>query len=1093
MLRGPGAWLGAAATVATGLGFHALCATGYTSALGEARIAPRYLVHAIGTAALLVAVVGLVLNVAAASARDRTGGLEDVVGSRPVGNLVLLAGRCVAQVLFVWLAVVSPLAMVQLAGLWGTWSGIGVDGYEPVSFAAFALLDTPVWLAFWCSLALLAGEVARRRLAACATVLAVWAVAVWGLFQTPQHLVPAAVGLQGFAAVASDLMPRASEPLLLRHLCTVAFAAGAVVVAAAIRRRPDSAAPWRRAAVGAALAGTGLLGIAGLLIWAEAGVEQRAAWAAVHTESRLQQRADVERAAVAVRIDAPGRLEVESELTLAMRGARADELLLALNPGMSIHGLTLGGKSVEFVHEQGLVRVRPTRPLPADEPVVLWIGAAGRPDPRFAYLDSPLDPSRRAVGDSLLPFLGTEASLYEDGFVALMPGIRWLPLPGANVGAEAPERSDFFIATVEVDVPGGWLVAGPGARAECASAVKRSCFRFEPTVPVPDVALVAAPFERSAIEVDGVAYEFLGRSGQADLSGVDEAHARAMVASVSGSAAWAGLPYPYRGFSLVVVPHVLRTYGGGWRMPSLQSMPAMMLIKEDAYPWLYDDDLRDRHWLGVFAHLARHFARDFTAGDVASAYGNLLRFQTVAGGDAAAHTQPLIDALLQVAQPPLLRVVESAGFSVHLLDTRPTLLAAATGDVSSVGDRVRRELDRPRTWELALAPQRTGRTDDPQAALSAATLRARLHARAMVDLVGDERIRELLRALRDGHAGGRFTAQELESLARGIDPLLGRMLGDWRKFGDAPGFVVSPAAVQRLSDDARGRPRYQIRAHVRNNEAGPGVVRLWCFTPSPYDPRTPPCHAVARVPGHQSVAVGIVADGPPEAIAVDTYLARNRGTVHLHVPDFDPLESVVAEPFVGAKPSLWHPVDQGIVVDDLDEGFAVETDGEFRGIGWPVPPVAVELDRGLPVYGNEDQRKKAASGDIGWARETSRWSWGRYRRTHARCSGAAGQRAVFSAELPRAGRWRLSYHVPGRLVRGFANAGAYEGLGLYAFGLASREEEFTVLFDAEASEPGWNHVGDFDLPAGSVRLTVTGANAVPRLLLADAVRWDRLD
>ena len=47
-------------------------------------------------------------------------------------------------------------------------------------------------------------------------------------------------------------------------------------------------------------------------------------------------------------------------------------------------------------------------------------------------------------------------------------------------------------------------------------------------------------------------------------------------------------------------------------------------------------------------------------------------------------------------------------------------------------------------------------------------------------------------------------------------------------------------------------------------------------------------------------------------------------------------------------------------------------------------------------------------------------------------------------------------------------------------------------FDGAASEFGWNNLGEFDLPAGEVRLEV-GNTTTGRLVLADAIRWRPAD
>ena len=1095
----PHTWLLAALAAATGVGIFALHSAVQPVSFGDG-VPVRHLIHPIGTTVLLVAVFGLILNVADAVGRDRETRLDNLIGSRPVGSFVVLAGRVVAQVLVAWLAVLAAIAATVIFEATVRPFGADAGGFEPVSTAAFALLDAPLWLAFWCSLTVLAGEILGRRLHVCGVVLVVLAAAVWGLLQTPYYLVSAVTGVHGFATIASDLMPRfADEALLLRHACTVLVAVGFVAIAAAICRRRNGILEWRGLVAGTALVNVGAVGVLVLVAHAVHAEGRRQVWSSVHTENVARQQVDLRALSAFIRIN-PGReLVVDAELTLKAQTADAAELVLSFNPGMSIGRLTVDGRDGRFTHDEGLLRVTLAADVSVSEVRRLRVRAAGIPDPRFAYLDDPFDARKQAFGNSQIHLLGTEALLFEDSFVALLPGTRWLPMPGRNAGTEDPSRGQFFGAAVQVDVPQGWLVAGPGKRTECTGVPgtpDRHCFQFTPAGHIPDVALVAGRFSRRSVEVDGVTYEFLAHRDHALGLGMPSTLVQGAIAASAAGARRAGIPYPYDSFSLVEVPRVLRTYGGGWRLRNVQSLPGLMLVKEGPYPWLHgrwawgaQDDVP---WRAKFERVARDLARDVTGGDVVHASQNLLRFQTAAEGQAAAHVQGLVDALVDVALPPSRRHISSVFHSPYLFNSPPGSLGGAVADLSAVAERAVRQMDRPATWELALSPRSwAGQPTDPSTALAAAALRERLFVNAVVDLVGDATVGRLLATMRRSHTGRHFSAAEFETLARSASPGLGQMARDWIESRPPPGFVVSPPEVHRLEDDKTGRPRYQILAHVRNAEPGPGVVRLWCFADTPYDPASPSCSVVARIPGHQSMELGVLADGPPLSVAVDTYLSRNRGTVHLQVPEYDATASSRAVPFVGARPSVWQPTRDGIIVDDLDRGFEVEPDPESRlldaaGTQLLHAPVT-DLDQGIPV-----SIESSPSLRTGWSRSTSRWSWGKYRRTHARHFGKIQGRAVFETELRPAGLWRLDYHMPGRVVRGTVAAASFDELGQYEFVITVADRQANRVFDGNASRVGWNHVGDFDLPAGTVRLTVANASKGSRLLVADAVRWRRL-
>ncbi len=142
-------------------------------------------------------------------------------------------------------------------------------------------------------------------------------------------------------------------------------------------------------------------------------------------------------------------------------------------------------------------------------------------------------------------------------------------------------------------LPEGWLVAGPGRRQDLGGGR----FRFQPRARVPEVGLLAARFERRAVEAAGVEFELLLHP--AHLRNLDyydgaQEQIRSRLEEVFGSAAGFGIPYPYSGFTVVEVPAHLRGYGGGHWLDTQMVLPGMLLLKEHGFP--FGDDIE--HLLG---------------------------------------------------------------------------------------------------------------------------------------------------------------------------------------------------------------------------------------------------------------------------------------------------------------------------------------------------------------------------------------------------------------------------------------------------------------------------------------------------------------
>ena len=313
---------------------------------------------------------------------------------------------------------------------------------------------------------LLLAVLVRNRLVVALIALALFGIYVFAFFRTPLYVSWTLAAVGNPVALPSDLAPVfLSWQAVLERLCYIAAALGLLALAAVFHPRPDSAGRVPRLVAGAALTALGAAGLASLTVSTIADRQERAAWADVHAEAKDLPRADLQSLGGRVTIDPGDRLSLDIEATLVAPATGSGPLVFSFNPGLAISSLEVDGGPVEFTHDAGLLTI--PRPGSGNETFTLALRAAGLPDPRFAYLDAAFDPmAMAAIEAGAAVLLGTVAALFHDDYAALMPGIRWLPMPGAHVGMDDPNRGrDFFTTDLEVEVPAvaGWSRA-PGER-----------------------------------------------------------------------------------------------------------------------------------------------------------------------------------------------------------------------------------------------------------------------------------------------------------------------------------------------------------------------------------------------------------------------------------------------------------------------------------------------------------------------------------------------------------------------------------------------------------------------------------------------------
>ena len=1058
----------------------------------DATILPRFATPYFASYMLwffMAAVVFVSFDARGQDERERIG---EALDSRPFSNLVLLGGRLFATVAAILVVLGTALLLIQISATVGGAMGWAGHPLEGVMAVMLLLVDSIPALTLWGAIVAFLAVVVPNRLVVAVTALALLVAHMWCYAFVPAYLLPAVSLHYIHDNWASDLAPRLPDALTVLHRASMLLlAAGFLAWAAASYPRADGGSRRRRWLAGTVFAVLGAVCIVAVVVRCVDQFQARRTWLAAHEAVAGQAIPSSRHVAGDVHID-PGR-ELRLDLELQFEAPPEEHLsalVFSFNPGLRITGLRLNDQEAPFRHEFGVLTVEPAAPLASGSRASLLLRANGIPDPDFAYLDSAVDWRTGSARNQIL-WLGTEAGIFERRYVALMPGLRWLPMPGPNLAGTS--QGHFPTVDLTIDVPEGWLVAGPGRRV--ANGDGR--FRFRPPAPVSQVALLAARFERRMIEVADVEFEILLHPEHLRnlrvLADILEP-LRSRLASLVNEPAGFGIAYPFRGFSAVEVPAHLRAYGGGWRLDTVMELPGMLLLKEPGFPYVNHGRYGDRGTPEMLAMMVEvglsiHSNSSNALRGVAR---NLGPFQMAGSGPGAAaldHVcQQLGMALLGNPRVPMpidgsfnayARNVE-AGFGATVTQMLETLATPASPGWKGF----HYSLDYSDSlWEMILAGPLVGMDmkHQPRQTMKAFILRGDAAAKAILDGLGHERTATLLATLRKRHEGTTYDADDFAAAvaAAGADP--DRLLGNWLNESALPGFVSSRAHTVRVADDD-GEPRYETLVHVRNDESVAGLVRL---TPRFTGRSTEPI----RIPGHTSVEIGVATPRPPLQLWLEPYLSHNRTAIQIAIDnEVDEENPLDREPFVGTRPSSWEPEQPaGVLIDDLDAGFTVETRGEpMNRRLWLAQTEDPDRphDHGLPTI-------TRTPGE--WSRTTLASSWGKYRPTVAGAvAGDGSQVAIFAAELPEPGRWQLHYHLPDpeSVIQNVPRA--YGELGAYDMALVADGKKIPIAFDGAGAEVGWNKVGEYEFSSTSVRLEIS-SRTDGEMVIADAIRWAPFD
>ncbi len=1091
----------------------------YSATVGV--LSPRFLISAVGLYYLFIYVVGAIFLAFDLRARDTRERVSEVLDSRPYTNLELVIGRFIGILLPSWIPILVLALLLEILGLLlvALGSPIG-DTMNLISLFGFVVTMALPALAFALSVVFLVTLMVRNRLAAAVLALALLGISYWAAFY-----LPVAYGkwfdLLGYISLN---FPSEISPVMLnldgwlQRLGFLFAAFGLLGFSAAMHPRLDGGSRGKLASSGAGLIILALI-FTGIGIYRNVSdIRLTERWKIAHEAANGMPTPDLQSITGGVTVE-PGRsLDLEIDLTFRAPDNKALETaLFTLNPGQKVtEALDANGRPLSFTHENGLLQLILPYPLAPDNETTIHLSIRGLPDNRFAFLESAIDPGMIKIGsEGNMALLGHAPALFKSRFVALMPALRWLPASGPETGRDDTRTRpiDFFSIDLSVDLPDGWLAAGPGRRHNVEGNFKGGRFRFSPGAPVPKVALIASRFESRGIEIEGVYMELLIHPKHikniellADTGEKIQSWIRERLREASDN----GLAYPYDGLTLVEVPSTLRTFGGGWRMDTVLAQPGVMLMRETDFPMArFDtafrnpDKFKDREG-GVaqvkWERLKTLFDSDVSGGNIfTGAARNFFNYQTAATGPGAFALNYVMEGLSS------LLITEKTGyFSVHFYKDQRRMAQAITSTVNtytveqstftSIGDAAANVATaRPGVWDkmLNVSLKDMDPWKNPAQMIDILTLKGNTVARSILDALGHENTVRLLASLRETHRGGSFTVDDLLAAGKALGYDLNELVGDWLGSTTLPGFVCSEAKAYRLSDSADGSPRYQLLLTVRNDEPAPGVFRfIESFnssagtggrTSSPFMVVTPPPSKPIRLAGKSAIRYGKVVSQAPWAVILDPYLSLNREKFNIELPPIDPEKIEKVDPIEGIEEIPWSlPKEPFIVVDDLDPDFQVLDSEESKGMRINARRnTAGETDHGLPIG------QSAFQIPSDWSRITRPMSWGKYRHTIAAVKAGNGEKkAVFTCTIPKAGQWDLELYIP-------AKETVFPGRKWGTWHLTIKDsngDERDITFDSNSATEGWNLSESFDLPEGDVSVTLSNKTD-GKFVIADAIRW----
>ena len=1036
-----------------------------------------------------------------------------VLESRQLTNVEYLLGSVFGVSFLLYVVVFCNIALIEglgalsyfLGSAWG-------DFLEPASIFNLLVIDAFPSLFLWGSIALAFTSILRSGFVAVAI-----AICILVTFYTVSLIVPFSwldviTPSSNFTAYISELVPNyAPSEVVWMRVMTVVGALGLIASAAFILDRRDARMGVVNLPLGITMVVLSAVGFGVLSHQLVSSHYQPSLWSKIHADYDQNVDLDIEQIQGSVTID-PGRL-LSLDLTYVFRVKQElniPQVTFTLNPGLDITQITLNGDAVEHQFSDGLLIVPTGVPLKRDDAQEMVIQARGVPDPKFAYLDSPLNYfNDRAVPRRAAQLFGKDGSIFSKTYIALMPGMYWYPVPGSqNLALSSSRGIDFFRSDIELSVTSpNWLLVGTDISQKDAGSAK---FELRPEIPLSEIAIFGTNFVKHSLTIADIQFNlYLHEDHQKNFGkfNFEDEHVREEIEEIFVPFAEAGLGYPFKELSFVEIPNRLRTLSGGFKTESAQVLPGMLLMKERGFPSAHFDTRiqrierweRDTGYVEYHKYwaLADYFGDAVATDNLWASFAKIFwTHSTSASGSNATVLNDLVHNVISRLSPaPDLWFSPYATYQIA--DFTQLFLPAVEWSINEGGggemtnwvrSLSQRYLNRHSVWEAMETKSliELPTTDTHQNDLEFMLAKNRLIARVMVQANDNDAIFAWLSSLRSSFQGESFTMEELLAHAEAAELKVHPYLNEWLTTSNLPGYLVSDITRRQIIDDEEGNPRYESSFYVYNPSDTTGV--FWAAYP-PENRREWPRTPTVVIDGKTSVRINVVSTHEIDYIHLYPNLSLNRDEFGTRLD-----ESLVwqeRDESLNPRPMFevvdWRPSDPGIIVDDLDPGFTIDQPPAFNSapsigpLGWfRIPRLQADNDNGLPARANYAYRTSRGV----WGRITDDNSYGQFRRTATVTRYAPEiHPVVFSTDIPETTRWKLEYFVNTNWFRRSSRQGYYN--------LEIEHPEATEMRDLsfENSIYGWNLVDEFELLKGDVNVRVLSASDDTPWLYADAIRW----
>jgi hypothetical protein len=821
------------------------------------------------------------------------------------------------------------------------------------------------------------------------------------------------------------------------------------------------------------------------------------------------------------------QIEVQATMHFANdQSAPIDQLILSLNPSLDIEHLYLNDAALTFTRNAHVILANIPTLINTGDTGKIVVNYRGTIDDQLAYLDIEEENLERSYN---IAFMNVDKryGFVEENFVLLTPELLWYPIAGVTYSPENPtfHNKQFSEYTIKVKTKSDLTALAQGEKTENTDGT----VTFHESVPLPQVSLTIGEYEEKSIKVGSVDMSLYHLKGHAfytpfvtELSDT----LSTMISEIKKEYELElNLDYYYNRFSVIEVPVQFYSYDRRWASYQEVVQPQIVFVPERCatirtadIKGTYNREKsrieRSNQAISEKELQARVISR-FISGVFTSGFSGG-RFGGFNPGDQEGFVRAFTQSSIYQVFPnyySFIYYVKSGQWSV-LNQAFESYITSENQDMRSVIRRRIGGLSGEEDANQALMKQSFENIlkseADKDLMSDVIKLKGNYLFSYIQSQVGIEEFQSFLSNILRAH---KFKALDISDFNRELKSQFGfdlePQLEDWLKTESVPGFLLSDIRAYEIRDGEN--TRYQVLFKIINEEKATGLITVSFRTAGGFGGfgnRGVPemdLEKIIQINPQEQKEVGIVLDGEPRMMAINTLVSQNVPSVISHFfSKIDFNENL--QPFVGERSET--------VINNGLANFEIIVDNEDNGFELIQPDNASPLKKWLNINNDEEEQKyigiRFNNPPRVWRATAQPEFYGKYvLSAYVTRKGNGDLRAVWNADIKETGMHEVYYYVgrlpvPGRGRRvGGGQRGAGPGrpggredeqeeAGSYKLTVFHDDGEDVVNIDIASAEQGWNLLGSYYLSAGPARVVLSNETE-GRMVVADAVKWVKLN